>query len=1182
MKKIIIFIFLLSLQLHAQEETHAHSIHHALIENKGQWDEPVLFQSRLNGQNLWVQQHGFIYDLRDYSDLQKAHLYHETDSAQWYKQTIIGIEFLNSNVVSQIEKTEKTSNYFNFFKGSDQTKWTNDVHGYGEVELKNYYSNIDLKLFDNDEEFKYEFWCKENSNPAQIQFKIKNARSVSINSKGELEINTELGLVKENKPIAFEILNGKKRSVSCDFVLNGNEVSFKVGKYNLNAILVIDPVLIFATYCGSITDNFGMTATFGQDGTAFSAGTIYGNAYPTPDNLAFDVASNFTIPNVSGSVTTDAFISKYSSDGTTMLWTTFIGGGNNSIGTETAHSLICDKNDNVYIFGATSSTDFPIQGGYQTTHSGGSALSILFNGSNFGTQGTDIYVAKFSANGHTLMGSTYMGGSSNDGVNYKITSGSYSSAAAYDSLTTNYGDQFRGEIMLDSLGNCIVTSCSRSTDFPTQNAFQPSNAGQQDGVIFKLSSNLNALLWSSYFGGSNNDASYSVKIDSSYNIVFGGGTTSTNLPNTVGSLNPSYLGGKADGFIAKLTPNGQTLTSTSYIGTSNYDQVQFVEINRIDEIYALGQSVGGLFPIINATGNANSGQFIVRLNPAMTTVQNSTTFGNGNGQINISPAAFLVDICGNMYVSGWGANILQGTPLSGMPTTPDAFQLLPANGFDFYLYVLERDFDGVLYASYLGGALAQEHVDGGTSRFDKNGVVYQSVCGGCGAHSDFPTSAGAWSASNLSPNCNNLVFKFDFQLLPNAQFTLDNTLGCEDFTVTLSNFSSQGDDYIWDFGNGDTSTVIFNPTITYTNPGQYIVSLIVTDSICLLRDTAINIITVLPELQLSVSADQVICTPIPLTFTANSFGTATSFVWSSTNPISDTLNAAVSDSILNITPSTSGFYYVEISNGACTKTDSVEVIIIGSSLAILGNDSLCINETTNLVAQISLSGITFTYDWSPDSILTVVSANEVIANPTISQWVYCTASASNGCVSTDSVFIYRSTFSDVVIASAAPSPVVTQSVVNLTVTPSVYSIQWLPIQGVENPNAANTSATVNETTVYTAIVSDGNCIKSDTALVVVLETLCDQRFVYVPNAFSPNNDGENDILYVRSAIAEKIVFRIFDRWGEMIFETTDISKGWDGSFRGKKVDPDVYDYYLEATCLGGDQKLIKGNITLMK
>lgn len=1166
----------------SQEDIHKHNPFHSMLENKGQWDEDVLFQSKLNGQNLWIQQHGFIYDLRDYSALQKAHLYQETDSAQFYKQAIVGIEFENSNEIKSIKKELPTKNYYNFFKGKDKSKWVSEVHGYAEVTLENIYNKIDLKLFDDDDQFKYEFWCYEGSNPNGISLKVKNAQSISINSKGDLDITTSLGLVKEYKPIAYELLNGKKSEVPCEFELVGSTVRFKLGKFNPHAILIIDPELIFATYCGSITDNFGMTATYGYDGTAYSAGTIYGNAYPTPDNLAYDVASNFTVPNVAGSVTTDAFISKYTPDGTTMIWTTFIGGGDNTQGTETAHSLICDANNNVYLFGATSSTDFPIQNGFQTTHAGGTTLSIQFNGSNFGTQGTDIFVAKISANGHNLLGSTYVGGSSNDGVNYKISSGTYSSVAAYDSLTTNYGDQFRGEIMLDSLGNCIVTSCSRSTNFPVLNAFQASNAGQQDGVIFKISSDLSTLLWSSYYGGSSNDASYSVKIDSSYNIVFGGGTTSTNLPGTSTGLNPNYMGGKADGFIAKLTPNGQTLTRATYIGTSNYDQVHFVEINRIDEIYALGQSVGGLFPIFNATGNANSGQFIVRLNPNLNVVQNSTTFGNGNGQINISPAAFLVDICGNMYVSGWGANLLLSTPLSGMPVTTDAFQQTPANGFDFYLLVLERDFDGMLYGSYLGGNQAQEHVDGGTSRFDKNGVVYQSVCGGCGAHSDFPTTAGAWSNNNLSPNCNNLVFKFDFELLPDAEFTTLNTLGCEDFTVTLDNFSSQGDTYIWNFGNGDTSTVIFNPTITYTEPGQYIVTLIVTDSICLLRDTAEITINVLPELQLNATSDEVICTPVPLTFTANSLGTATSFVWSSTNPVTDTLNSQVSDSTLTITPTESGFYYVQISNGACTEIDSVEVTIIGSSLEVFGDDSLCIGETTNLTAQISLPSITFTYDWSPDSILTPVSANEVIANPTVSQWVYCTASASNGCVSVDSIFIYRSTFSDVVIATASPSPVVTQSTVNLSVSPSIYSISWSPTSGVENSNAAQTTAVVNQTTIFTATVSDGDCIKSDTALVVVLETLCDKRFVYVPNAFSPNGDGENDVLYVRSAIAEKIVFRIFDRWGELIFESTDMSKGWDGSFRGKMVDPDVYDYYLEATCLGGEQKIIKGNITLMK
>src|SRR5690606_18607369 len=139
---------------------------------------------------------------------------------------------------------------------------------------------------------------------------------------------------------------------------------------------------------------------------------------------------------------------------------------------------------------------------------------------------------------------------------------------------------------------------------------------------------------------------------------------------------------------------------------------------------------------------------------------------------------FLVDICGNIYVSGWGANILQSTPMGNMPVTPDAFQATSPNGFDFYLFVLERSMNNLLYGSYIGGAISSEHVDGGTSRFDKNGVVYQSVCGGCGANDDFPITPGAWSNQNPSPNCNNLVFKFDFQIIPSAQFSVNSNAGC--------------------------------------------------------------------------------------------------------------------------------------------------------------------------------------------------------------------------------------------------------------------------------------------------------------------------------------------------------------------------------------------------------------------
>ncbi len=1190
--RIVIFLLLLfaNNSVKAQEIEHEHSILHSFIENKGQWESPILFKAKFSGGNLWVQQNKFVFHLQDFSNLHKNHIEPATEKTDTtLPQAVVHLNFIGSNPVTQIEKYNPTKSYYNYFMGNDKSKWTSEVHGYSEAVLKEFYNGIDLKLIEEKEQLKYEFHVQPNMDPTVINFSYFGQEKVKIDKKGNLIIETKLGNIIEQKPYAYQVVNGKIVEVRCEFEINQNEVKFKLGEYTKNAILVIDPILVFATYSGSITDNFGMTATYGYDGTAYSGGTIYGNAYPTPDNSAFDITSNFTVANNGqglGYGITDVFISKYSSDGSSMIWTTFLGGGDNLQGTETANSLICDNQNNVYIYGATSSVDFPIQGGYQTAHAGGVANSnYLQNGVYFANQGTDIYVAKISANGQNLLASTYMGGTFNDGINYKVTSGTYSSFADYDSLTPNYGDQFRGEIMLDENGNCLIASCTRSLDFPVLNAFQPANAGMQDGVIFKLSPNLNSLIWSSYFGGSNNDACYSVKVDSSFNVVFAGGTCSSNLNYTAAGWQPIYNGGKADGYIVKLNPLGTSVQFATYIGTANSDQTFFIEIDRIDNIFAVGLAAGGLFPVINSGySNPNSSQYIIKLNPSLNTVLNSTVFGNGSAISNISPSAFLVDICGNIYVSGWGAHILQNSPLSGMPVTANAFQSVSPNGFDFYLFVLERDFSNILYASYLGGSSASEHVDGGTSRFDKNGVVYQSVCGGCGGYSDFPTTPGAWSNTNLSSNCNNIVFKFDFQLIPNAEFTANQTLGCATFNVVLDNFSTTSDSYLWDFGNGDTSSVIFNPAITFDTPGVYDIYLYVTDSVCLLTDTAMITITVTDSIQLNVTNTIQLCSPVEININASSNGTADYFIWSSSLAFLDTLNADITDSVLTIIPPGTTTYYVMAGNSGCSHIDSVQVEFTSSSLVLNANDSICSGETT-LVTAINLNPlITFTFAWSPASIILVPSvSNMVQVQPLTSQYVYVTASASNGCIIEDSIWIAVSSISSSsVIASASEILVPEGGTTTLTGQPSGLNYQWTPVSGVTNPTMQSTTVTVEQTTIYTLTVSDGICEKSDTVLIKAYSFICGEPFIYVPNAFSPNGDNENDVLFVRGQLIEGMVFRIFDRWGEMVFESYDRLIGWDGTFRGKALDPDVYDYYLKAICIDGGESIIKGNISLLK
>ena len=1168
----------------SQHIEHDHSIHHAFIENKGQWGDNVLFKSKFEGGNLWVEQGRFLFQLQDHSDVSTNH--GKVDSKKTSalaKERYIELLFWGANDVTEIDASLASKEYYNYFKGNDHSKWATNVHGYGEAILHDLYDGIDMKLIENELELKYEFHVQPGIDPNLIQMEYNGHQEIKLNKKGDLIVKSDLGEILEQKPYVYQIVNGNIRDIECKFVLDGNKLSFELGDYNPNAILIIDPVLVFATYSGSPSDNFGMTATYGYDGTAYSGGIVFGNSYPTPAP-AWNTST--TITNIMPSANdpagtygvTDVFISKYSSDGVQMLWTCFLGGGDDTQGTETVHSLICDSMNNVYLYGATSSSDFPFQNGYSGTHSGGVLpLNFTSNGVHHLTNGTDIFVSKLSSNGLNLLGSTYVGGSDNDGISYNANT------AMIDSLTTNYGDQFRGEIMLDANNNVIVASCTRSTDFPVVNAFQPVSGGLQDGVIFKLSTDLSTLIWSSYYGGSNNDACYSVKVDLSDNVIFGGGTASNDLIGMAG-WQSTYGGGKTDGFIVKLPSNGSSIIGGTYVGTVNYDQGFFVEVDRMNQIYMVGQSQNGTFPVINSTFvNPGSSQFVIRFDSTLVTAINSTVFGSGNNAMDISPSAFLVDICGNIYISGWGKSLATNAPAINMPITTDAFQSTSTNP-DFYLLVIERNFMDTLYGTYIGGGQSGEHVDGGTSRFDEKGVVYQSVCGGCGGNSDFGTSPGAWSSTNDAGNCNNLIFKFDFELIPVADFTIDDNFGCLPLAVEFENNSTDSDSYLWDFGNGDTTSVIFEPVITFDTAGVYQVYLYVTDSICLLTDTAEITITVTDSLSLSAIPDQELCITTSIDFIAYASGAATSYIWSSNINFTDTLNTDITDSVWTHTPSGPMTYYINASNSGCSGIDSVVVDFIGSALILTANDSICVGEQTTVTATNTNPTISFNYVWTPDSVIVAPSIiNSVTVNPTNSQYIYVTATSNTGCVVNDSIQIYVGNIpTPSVIATASETLVAEGSTVQLIGEPSGLIYTWSPGQGVVNVNGQITDAVVDQTTIYTLTVTDGICAKMDTVLITTFEFICGDPYLYIPNAFSPNGDGENEILYVRGALVEEMVFRIYDRWGEMVFESFDRTDGWDGTFRGKALDPDVYDYYLDVTCVGGDEAIVKGNITLLR
>jgi len=1185
----LLSVVLISTSITAQDTDHPTGSY-KFIQNGGQWPDGVLYRADLPGGKIWLEKTGVLYQFIDASGPERIHHEHSDNlDDTLIKQHLLYAEFVGANKDFTTEHKYPSTEYYNFFLGNDSKKWATKMHGYSHVTYNEIYTGINLLYLEKDQDLKYEFHVAPSIDASLIKIKYQGQEKIKISKEGTLVIETSIGKLTEEKPYAYQIRNGKIIEVTCNFVLsNHHTVSFELGDYDKTLELIIDPVLIFATYNGAVSDNFGMTATYAYDGKAYTGGIIFGNAYPLT-GPAWNSSPNFVLVNPipANYGITDVFISKYSADGTAMLWTNFVGGGGASQGTETVHSLICDTSNNVYLYGATSSTDFPLMNAYQTTHAGGTANSnYYYNGVYFTNQGTDIYVTKLSEDGTMLLGSTYVGGNANDGVNYRIAGGIYNSVASYDSLTSNYGDQFRGEIMLDSNNNIMIASSTRSTNFPVLNSFQSVIGGQQDGIVFKLSADFSTLLWSTYYGGTNNDACYSVKIDSSFNILIAGGTSSSNLQMTTGAMNPAYIGGKTDGYVAKISPDGSTLIRSCYIGTATYDQAIFVEIDRWDNVYLVGVSNGAM-PVFNAAySNPGSGQFIQKLIPDLSALDYATVFGNGNGAPNISPSAFLVDVCGNVYVSGWGANILQPTPLSGMPVSTDAFQPVPANGFDFYLFVLERDAASMLYGSYLGGNLAQEHVDGGTSRFDKFGVVYQSVCCGCGANSDFPTTPGAWSSTNNSNNCNNLVFKFDFEIVPIADFEISQLTGCAPLTLDLDNESNDTLNSVWSF---PPEAIVLsggaNPQILFTNPGTYNIYLSITDTICNLTDTAVKVVTVYEALVLAITNDTIICAASSFDLIANSFGTATSFIWDDDDDFSSPLSTGAMDSVITVNPSISSTYYVTATNGwpLCDIVDSVQILFVDGAVELMGDTTICFGTTVFLHAENLVPSVNMTFNWSPDSSLISETANTAVGDPSTSMYYYVTATTDLGCTFTDSVWVTVVNIDpSTVFATATPDTIPAGGTSVLQAFPSGSSYFWFPPLSLNNPLLQSPTATVDETTTYEVTITQGTCSVKTQVTVYTYEFICGDVYIFVPNAFSPNADNINDKVFVRGLNLTEIDFKIFDRWGELVFETTDQTIGWDGTFKGKLLDPDVYVYHLRAVCFDGQENLIKGNITLMR
>jgi gliding motility-associated-like protein len=1403
------------------------------VKNNGQWENPVLYKADLKGGWVFLQKNEltylFIEDVHKHAHDIHASKYIEKDGNKIpnpaYKtgvnNTIIkghaySVKWINSNKDVTINNEEKQDYVNNYFIGNNPSKWQENVGCYHSIQYKNIYNYIDAKLYSEDISMKTDYSIHPKGNPSDIKMEYNGVDKISLDEEGKLRITTSINTVYELKPYTYQIINNKKIEIPTYYILDGNTVSFKVEKYNKNYDLIIDPTLVFSTYSGSTSDNWGSSATHDNSGNMFLGGISLGAFFPTTLG-----AFQTVFGGGSGGLTTDIAITKLNSSGTSRLYSTFLGGSAN----ELLASLLCTPNNELIAIVATGSNNYPTStNAFDKTFNGGIAVNAVeidfFNGA-------DIAITKLNTSGSAIVGSTYFGGNGNDGING-------SAATAF-----NYGDDSRSDVAIDNTGNIYITSTTSSNNIPNTSgrAQTAYSGGETDGVLAKFNADLSVLNWASYFGGSSADAAYSIGLDKANNIFICGGTESNNIPGTSNGLNTTSRGGTTDGFVAKFNNNGTSVLAATYLGTNVYDQAYILDLDKNDNVYIFGQTLGAYPVTAGVYSNPNSKQFIHKLNNNLNTTSFSTVFGRANyNRVNISPTALLVDVCGNIYAVGWGGQVnssfqSDAGSTSQMPITADAIQRT-TDGSDFYLFNLSQNGTNLIYASYLGenGGIG-DHVDGGTSRFDKNGVVYQAICASCGATNSFPVTSGVIGPRNNSDNCNmaGVKFRFDLLAMQIVSTTATPSIGCSPLSVNFTYTSTRpATSFFWDFGDGNTTTTefpnhIYNASGTYTvrfiiqNPlecntidsatvtvtvldkktnnitrnicqGQSIVfngqtltsagiyrdtlrtslgcdSFIVLNlsinptkttpisrSICegesiifngqtlrttgIYRDTLqtnfgcdsfiVLTLNIIPKSRVSI--ERIICEGQKITIGNHVYKVSGNYIdtlrsitgcdsiinlaltvnpkkstslqkivcqgesvtignhtYNQTGNYLDTLSTSLGcDSIINLNlvvnpnneyrlsqyicsgkntivggqvfDSTGNYIIHLLTSKGCDstiflnliETDTIpsfieRTICEGDSvtegnkifteagdytillIATEGCDSL-LHLHVNVINKIRTNQIkticegqsvvvgTQTFNATGTYVITLKSSLNCDSIITLDLTVLprkrtsldTTFCAGNSIVIGNHTYTSTGNYTDTLRSSTNcdsiinltltvnPNPIinaiVNDSIVNDSdvvqlnvVTTEALNYNW--IQGnVSNPNIQDPTAIITSAGYFVVIATNETtqCFSKDSVFVGLIPLTCDREYIYIPNAFSPNGDLINDVFYVRSRNLTSMHLEIYNRWGNKVFETDDITKGWDGLYKGKEAPTEAYAYYFTGICISGEKTILKGNVTIIR
>ncbi len=597
----------------------------------------------------------------------------------------VELTFSGANADPTIQFLDPLPGVANFITGQNPDQWVTNVPTYEGLIYNELYNGIDLQYSGDRSQLKSDFIVEPGADPSQIRLNYAGVEAISIREDEALVIQTPFGELVEGAPIVYQEINGKRVDINAQYILEDNHtVRFEIGDYNPNVTLIIDPTIQYSSYLGgkltdSISDivvnrsgnilvtgstnssdfptQFSVQNSFGGgafDGDAFvtklsldgsavvfstflggsgnetakgievdNAGNIFIGGTTTSEN--FPVVNPFQGSSADGIAPDfggDAFVSKISENGSSLVYSTYLGGS----GVEEVGDIALESTGSLYVLGTTNSADLPVQ----------NAIDSQLDGEQ------DAFITKFSVDGSRLIFSTFLGGSDRE---------------------------FGEAIVTDNGGNIYVTGATESQNLPVVAAFQGTFGGQSDAFVGKFNPNGNTV-YLTYLGGGDVDRGLAIALDQSRNAYVTGKTGLSEVDQPFAAsetpqfestrdfpvVNPfqgTFFGGFDDAFLTKFNENGSGLFYSTYLGGKGTDLGQAIAVDSEGSVYLTGTTNSSDFPQLDPLQRAFGGNrdiFLTKFAPDGQSQRYSSYIGGGDID---SAAAIALDLNNNIYLAGF-------------------------------------------------------------------------------------------------------------------------------------------------------------------------------------------------------------------------------------------------------------------------------------------------------------------------------------------------------------------------------------------------------------------------------------------------------------------------------------------------------------------------------------------------